>query len=171
MHRALEPQLVGISSIPVALPLRWRHQGGLLSARMAGRSFGLFGPYRVVIPLSLRIRELIWRLWSWIRCDYSGAWSQSKYLVVLVLVFASRTDREKFAYLSFIIFLNKMWDVYYHSVNLCNRRWGGCVYVLQMFFSVFFPSATKIPKIPDNHSRERLNGFLWNFYQTIAGKM
>jgi len=35
------------------------------------------------------------------------------------------------------------------------------------FFS-FFPSATKIP---DNRSRERLNGFSWNFYQTIAGKI
>jgi len=48
---------------------------------------------------------------------------------------------------------------------------GGCVYVLQMFFlfSVFLfffhPS-----KIWDNRSRERLNGFSWNFYQTIRGK-
>jgi len=32
----------------------------------------------------------------------------------------------------------------------------------------FFPFATKIW---DNRSRERLNGFSWNFYQTIAGKM
>jgi len=52
--------------------------------------------------------------------------------------------------------------------NLRNRRWGGCVYVLQMFFFVFFRFATKIP---DNRSRERLNGFSWIFYQTIAGKM
>ena len=57
---------------------------------------------------------------------------------------------------------------------LRNRRWGGCIYVLQMFFfrffpfSVFFPSVTKIP---DNRSQERLNGFSWNFYQTIAEKM
>jgi len=41
-----------------------------------------------------------------------------------------------------------------------------CVYVLQMFF-LLFPFATKIL---DNRSRERLNGFSWNFYQTIAGK-
>jgi len=45
---------------------------------------------------------------------------------------------------------------------LRNRRSGGCVYLLQMFFVfvfaffVFFPFATKIP---DNRSRERLNGF------------
>jgi len=32
----------------------------------------------------------------------------------------------------------------------------------------FFSFATKIP---DNRSQERLNGFSWNFYQTIAGKM
>jgi len=32
----------------------------------------------------------------------------------------------------------------------------------------FFPS---VKKIPDKRSRERLNGFSWNFYQTIAGKM
>jgi len=42
---------------------------------------------------------------------------------------------------------------------------GGCVYVLQMFFFVFF----RPPKIWDNRSRERLNGFSWNFYQTIGG--
>ena len=44
---------------------------------------------------------------------------------------------------------------------------GGCVYVLQIFFCIFLfffrPS-----KIWDNRSRERLNGFLWNFYQTIG---
>ena len=45
------------------------------------------------------------------------------------------------------------------SYYLRNRRWGGCVYVLHMFF----PFATKIP---DNRSRERLNGFSWNFYQS-----
>jgi len=37
-----------------------------------------------------------------------------------------------------------------------------------LFFFRFFPSVTKIP---DNRSRERLNGFSWNFYQTIAGKV
>jgi len=58
-----------------------------------------------------------------------------------------------------------------------NRRWGGCVYVLQMFFFVFcfllfaFCSFSVRHKIPDNRSRERLNGFSWNFYQTIAGAM
>ena len=51
---------------------------------------------------------------------------------------------------------------------------GGCVYVLQMFFFCIFcifcflfffrPS-----KIWDNRSPERLNGFSWNFYQTIGG--
>jgi len=45
---------------------------------------------------------------------------------------------------------------------LRNRRWGGCMYVLQMFF---FRSPQKY------RSRERLNGFSWNFYQMIAGKM
>ena len=35
-------------------------------------------------------------------------------------------------------------------------------------FFLLFPFATKIP---DNRSRERPNGFSWNFYQTIAGKM
>jgi len=53
------------------------------------------------------------------------------------------------------------------SADLRNRRWGGSVYVLQMFFFVFFPSAKEIW---DNRSRERLNGFSWNFYQTIPGK-
>ena len=65
---------------------------------------------------------------------------------------------------------------YCHHHYLRNRLWGGCVYVLQMFFFCFlfffqfsvFPSVTKIP---DNRSRELLNGFPWNFYQTIAGKM
>ena len=37
-----------------------------------------------------------------------------------------------------------------------------------LFFFLLFPFTTKIP---DNRSRERLNGFSWNFYQTIAGKM
>ena len=40
---------------------------------------------------------------------------------------------------------------------------GGCIYVVQMFF--FRP-----PKLWDNRSRERLNGFSWNFHQTIWGK-
>jgi len=46
-------------------------------------------------------------------------------------------------------------------LSLRNHRWGGCVYVLQMFFIfvLLFPSVTKIP---DNRSRERLNGFSWN---------
>jgi len=35
------------------------------------------------------------------------------------------------------------------------------------FFSVFFPSVTKIP---DNRSRERLNGFSWNFTKRLRGK-
>jgi len=50
---------------------------------------------------------------------------------------------------------------------LRNRRWGGSVYVLQifLFFFVFF----RPPKLWDNRSQERLNGFSWNFYQTIPG--
>ena len=40
--------------------------------------------------------------------------------------------------------------------------------VFLFFFVLLFPFATKIS---DNRSRERLNGFSWNFYQTIAGKM
>ena len=57
-----------------------------------------------------------------------------------------------------------------HGIYLRNRRWGGSVYVLQMFclfvFCFFRP-----PKLWDNRSRERLNGFSWNFYQTIPGNM
>jgi len=41
-------------------------------------------------------------------------------------------------------------------------------FVFFAFCSLLFLFATKIP---DNRSRERLNGFSWNFYQTIAGKM
>ena len=37
-------------------------------------------------------------------------------------------------------------------------------------FSVFFSFFPSVIKIPDNRSRERLNGFSRNFYQTIAGK-
>jgi len=41
--------------------------------------------------------------------------------------------------------------------------------VFFLFFCfLLFPSATKIP---DNRSREQVNGFSWNFYQTIVGKM
>jgi len=43
---------------------------------------------------------------------------------------------------------------------------GGCVYVLQLFFFVFFHP----PKLWDNRSREWLNGFSWNFHQTIGGE-
>jgi len=60
------------------------------------------------------------------------------------------------------------------QAHLRNRRWGGCVYVLQMFFLFlfcFFSAFSIRQKIWDNRSRERLNGFSWNFYQTIAGKM
>ena len=38
-------------------------------------------------------------------------------------------------------------------------------------FSVFFLFFSVRQKIPDNRFRERLKGFSWNFYQTIAGKM
>jgi len=41
-----------------------------------------------------------------------------------------------------------------------------CFFLFFVFF-LFFPSVTKIP---DNRSREWLNGFSGNFYQTIAGK-
>ena len=41
-----------------------------------------------------------------------------------------------------------------------------CLFLFSVF--CFFPS---VKKIPDNRSRERLNGFSWNIYQTIAGKM
>jgi len=43
------------------------------------------------------------------------------------------------------------------------------VYVLQIFFC-FFLLFFCPPKIWDNRSRERLNRFSWNFYQTIPGK-
>jgi len=42
------------------------------------------------------------------------------------------------------------------------------VFCFFAFCFLLFPSATKIP---DNRFRKRLNGFSWNFYQTIAGKM
>ena len=41
------------------------------------------------------------------------------------------------------------------------------LFVFLLFVFCFFPFATKIP---DNRSRERLNGFSWNLYQMIAGK-
>ena len=50
-------------------------------------------------------------------------------------------------------------------------RGCGCVYVLQRFFFVFFPIRHDSAQIWNNRSRERLNGFPWNFYQTIVGKM
>ena len=42
-----------------------------------------------------------------------------------------------------------------------------CVYVLQMFFCFF----SVRQKIWDNRSQERLNGFLWNCYQTLGGNV
>ena len=44
-------------------------------------------------------------------------------------------------------------------------------YMFYSLFFVFFCFFSVRQKIPDNRSRERLNGFSWNFYQTIAGKM
>jgi len=41
------------------------------------------------------------------------------------------------------------------------------VFVLFFLFFVFF----RPPKLWDNRSRERLNGFSWNFYQTIGGNV
>ena len=41
------------------------------------------------------------------------------------------------------------------------------VFFCFLFFLFFFRS----PKIWDNRSQERLNGFPWNFYQTIPGKV
>ena len=38
-------------------------------------------------------------------------------------------------------------------------------------FFLFFFAFSVHHKTWDNRSLERLNGFLWNFYQTIAGKM
>jgi len=67
--------------------------------------------------------------------------------------------------------LHDSWNYAY----LRNRRWGGSVYVLQMFFccffGVFFFCFFRPSKVPDNRSRERLNEFSWNFHQTIAGKV
>jgi len=41
-----------------------------------------------------------------------------------------------------------------------------------MFYRCFFSVRhNDSAQIWDNRSRERLNGFSWNFYQTIAGKM
>jgi len=47
---------------------------------------------------------------------------------------------------------------------------GGCVYVLQLFFCFFFCFFSD-RQIWDNRSRERLNGFSWNFQQTIGGNV
>ena len=61
----------------------------------------------------------------------------------------------------------EMKKLYY--CNLRNRLpvGGGCVYVLQLFFFCFF---FRSPKLWYNRSRERLNGFSWNFHQTTGGK-
>ena len=65
-------------------------------------------------------------------------------------------------------------------IYLRNRRWGGCVYVLQMFFCFFFVFCFclffafsvhhKNTRQPFWGTAER-NRFSWNFYQTIAGKI
>jgi len=44
-----------------------------------------------------------------------------------------------------------------------------CFFVFFLFLFFFCFSVRQ--KIWDNRSRERLNGFFWNFYQMIAGKM
>jgi len=54
-------------------------------------------------------------------------------------------------------------EVIYATASADAYMFYRCFFV----FLFFFPSVTKIP---DNHSPERLNGFLRNFYQTIAGK-
>ena len=83
-------------------------------------------------------------------------------LICLEIDVSACTDLASFRYLA----ANCM------NTYLCNRLpvGGGYVYVLQLFFVVFFvffrPS-----KIWDNRSRERLNGFSWNFHQTIGGNV
>jgi len=67
---------------------------------------------------------------------------------------------------TWLLTLDSVWECTVTS-SLRNRQWGGSVYVLQIFFC-FFPVRHKIW---DNRSRERLNGFSWNFYQTLAGNM
>ena len=42
--------------------------------------------------------------------------------------------------------------------------------VAYMFYRCFFLFFFRPSKIWDNRSRERLNGFSWNFYQTLGGK-
>ena len=54
------------------------------------------------------------------------------------------------------------------SLRIRAARWRKCVYGFQQFF---FVVRHAIVHKWDNRSRERLNGFSWNFYQTIAGKM
>ena len=46
-----------------------------------------------------------------------------------------------------------------------------CFFVFFCFFLLFFLFFFRPQKIWDNRSRERLNGFSWNVYQTIPGKM
>jgi len=51
------------------------------------------------------------------------------------------------------------------------RRMRICFRPTDVFFCfLFFVFFLVRQKIPDNRSRERLNGFSWNFYQTISGK-
>jgi len=57
----------------------------------------------------------------------------------------------------------------YSVIYLRNRRWGGSVCFADVFLFFLFFSVRQ--KIWDNRSREQLNGFSWNFYQTIAGYM
>jgi len=51
-----------------------------------------------------------------------------------------------------------------NMLHLRNRRWGGYVYVLQMFFFVFFPVFFRPPQ-------NIRHGFSWNVYHTILGTM
>jgi len=45
-----------------------------------------------------------------------------------------------------------------------------CSFFLFFLFSVYFLFFFRPPKLWDNRSRERLNGFSWNFHQTIGGE-
>ena len=74
----------------------------------------------------------------------------------------------------------QIWNMRYHSqyylfaatlfTHPRSLLGGANVYMFyRCFFSVFFCFFSVHQKIWDNSSREWLNGFSWNFYQTIGG--
>jgi len=98
-------------------------------------------------PVTSQFHHSTWRLSRYVLVDRPTAAFMTGYIVVQTSL------------LALCVVARLPWTPAF-SRHLRNRRWGGCVYVLPMFFSVF----SVCHKIPDKRSRERLNGFSWNFY-------